>query len=317
MVRATSADVEKNSLVIPIYGNQENIEKLLEALIELFERLEQNLEVVFVVDGSPDRSAAMLEEELPSLPFPAQLVQHSRNFGSFAAVVTGLSFCTGDYCAVMAADLQEPLELIEEFFLELRNPSIDIVVGARNGRDDGMVSRAMSQAFWWLFRSTIQPEIPRGGVDVFGCTKQVATVIIALPESNSSLIGQLYWVGFRRLEVQYQRRARVVGRSSWTLKRKLRYLTDSIFSFTTLPISLILSVGAIGTAAALTLGIVVLVGWMTGSIDAPGYTTLILVQILSSSALLGAVGVVGTYVWRTFDNTKNRPRAIIQDRIQK
>jgi len=317
VVRATSADVEKNSLVIPIYGNQENIEKLLEALIELFERLEQNLEVVFVVDGSPDRSAAMLEEELPSLPFPAQLVQHSRNFGSFAAVVTGLSFCTGDYCAVMAADLQEPLELIEEFFLELRNPSIDIVVGARNGRDDGMVSRAMSQAFWWLFRSTIQPEIPRGGVDVFGCTKQVATVIIALPESNSSLIGQLYWVGFRRLEVQYQRRARVVGRSSWTLKRKLRYLTDSIFSFTTLPISLILSVGAIGTAAALTLGIVVLVGWMTGSIDAPGYTTLILVQILSSSALLGAVGVVGTYVWRTFDNTKNRPRAIIQDRIQK
>lgn len=316
MGNAPSLQGITNSVIVPVYGNEENVSDLLTALRELWERLDHDLEVVFVIDGSPDKSFEILEAELPNLAFSAQLIVHSRNFGSFSAVVTGLSSSNGQYCAVMAADLQEPLELIEGFFAKLRNPSIDIVVGARTARDDGVTSGITSRAFWSLFRRLIQPEIPRGGVDVFGCTRQVAEVIVALPESNSSLIGQLYWVGFRRAEIGYSRLARQTGHSRWTLRRKLKYLSDSIFSFTTLPIGLILLVGALGILSGLALGVFVLVGWVSGSISAPGYTTLILVQVLSSSALLMAIGVIGTYVWRTFDNTKSRPRSIVRETIR-
>lgn len=310
-------DLDSNNLIIPVYRNEENIEDLLAALTTLDKMLEGNLEVVFVVDGSPDRSGAILETSLSSLSLKAQVVHHSRNFGSFAAIVTGLSSSSGRYCAVMAADLQEPVELVVDFFSTLRNPSVDIVVGVRSGRSDSKASMAMSRSFWWLFRTLVEPEIPPGGVDVFGCTRQVANVIISLPESNSSLIGLLYWIGFRRVEIGYERKPRVVGRSAWNFKRRVKYLTDSIFSFTTLPINVILMVGVLGSMSAVALGFGVLLSWLGGSIDQPGYTTLILVQLLSTSALLLAIGVVGTYVWRTFANTKNRPQAIVQDRLIK
>lgn len=301
-----------NSVVIPVYRNEDNIPDLIEALRDLQKRLGNDLEVVFVDDGSPDSSRAVIQQLTVDVPFAVQVISHSRNFGSFAAIVTGLGMARGEAIAVMAADLQEPIDLIEKFFQVLSDNSVDIVLGAREGRSDGALSSAMSNIFWAVYRSLVQPDVPRGGVDVFGCSRQVAEIICRLPEANSSLVGLLYWIGFNRVEVGYERLPRRKGQSAWNLRRRFRYLSDSMFSFTTLPISLILWVGAVGSVVALALSFSVLVAWLRGLIPEPGFTTLALIQLGSTAAILLAIGVVGTYVWRTFDNSKGRPNAIIK-----
>lgn len=301
------------SLVIPLFKNEENISELIDVLVSLDARVSGDLEVVFVDDGSPDKSVQRIEERLQDVSLDVQIVRHSRNFGSFAAITSGIRSARGQSIAVMAADLQEPPELIEEFFKVLASDEADIVVGARRGRQDGRMSSALSNVFWSVYRTFVQPEIPPGGVDVFGCSRQVAEVIHRLPESNSSLVGLLYWVGFRRVEVSYDRLPRRKGESAWNFRRRMKYLNDSIFSFTTLPVNLILFVGALGTLVALALSIFVFVGWLRGLIPEPGFTSLALIQLGSTAAILLALGVVGTYVWRTFDNSKGRPNAIIRE----
>lgn len=300
------------SLVVPVYKNERNIPELIIALCELSGRLKDDLEVVFVNDGSPDCSVTLIRELTLDAPFAVQVISHSRNFGSFAAMVTGLGAFKGQLVAVMAADLQEPIDLIEKFFEVLADDSVDVVVGARTGRSDGIASSALSNLFWFIFRALIRPDIPRGGVDVFGCSREVAQIVSRLPEANSSLVGLLYWIGFRRVEIGYQRLPRAKGKSAWGLRRRFRYLNDSVFSFTTLPISLILWMGGLGSAVALILSFSVFIAWLSGSIAEPGFTTLALIQLGSTGAILLSIGVVGIYVWRTFDNTKGRPNAIIK-----
>lgn len=156
-----------HSLVIPVYGNEASIGELLEAIAGLSRRLSQPLEAVFVVDGSPDRSYALLRDALPRMPFPAQLLVHSRNFGAFAAIRTGLAAARGEDVAVMAADLQDPIELIERFYDVLARDEADVIIGTRVARADPFLSRVASGVFWWLYRRLVLPQIPPGGVDVF------------------------------------------------------------------------------------------------------------------------------------------------------
>ncbi len=159
----------------------------------------------------------------------------------------------------MAADLQEPVSLVRDFFNGLATGEHDIAVGVRESRDDRARDMLAARTFWWLFRKLVQREIPPGGVDVFGCTRQVATELVRMEESHTSLIGLIYWVGYRRLEVPYVRLPRLVGSSGWGFHRKARYLLDSIFSFTDLPITVIIALGALGVAASTVWSIVVLV----------------------------------------------------------
>ena len=157
------------SLVIPVYRNEGSIPELLRTARELDEKLERELEVVFVVDGSPDRSAELLQAELPISGLKARLLMLSRNFGSFAAIRAGLAEASGPYFAVMAADLQDPPEAVLEFFRVLAEERVDVVIGKREGRGDPLLSRWASQLFWYLYRRLVQPEMPPGGVDMFGC----------------------------------------------------------------------------------------------------------------------------------------------------
>ena len=172
----------------------------------------------------------------------------------------------------MAADLQEPIELMVEFYARLTSREADVVVGTRESRDDPNVSRFFSAAYWRLYRRLVLPQMPPGGVDVFACSAQVAQQFRNLPESHTSLVGQLYWLGFRRVEVPYQRLRREHGRSGWTFRKKVRYLLDSVFSFTSLPVSLILVVGVVGTVLSLLGAAVVFGAWLFGEIPVPGYT---------------------------------------------
>ena len=299
------------SVVVPVYLNEETLAAVVERLDGLADELDGAFEAVFVVDGSPDASLLLLRRLLSERRrFSAQLIALSRNFGSFSAVRAGLAAAQGDYLAMMAADLQEPVSLVRDFFRGLAGGEHDIAIGVRTAREDPVRDMLPARAFWWLYRRLVEREIPPGGVDVFGCTRQVADQLLRLNESHTSLVGLLYWVGFRRLEVPYARQPRLVGSSGWGFRRKLRYLLDSIFSFTDLPITAIIVLGAFGVAVSVIWSIVVVAAWAAGEINVPGYTPLMLALFFVTSSVLIALGLVGSYVWRTYENSKGRPDVV-------
>jgi glycosyltransferase involved in cell wall biosynthesis len=298
------------SVVVPVYGNAETLPAVVDRLVEMDAELGGGLEAVFVVDGSPDDSFEVLRALLPTCGIASQLLVHSRNFGSFAAIRTGLAHGRGDYLAAMAADLQEPPGLVRDFFELLRDDKADVAVGSRTKRQDPFLSSLLARTFWGLYRRTVHRAIPPGGVDVFGCTRAVAQRLVSLDESHSSLVGLLYWVGFRRVEVPYERLERTSGTSGWSVRRKYRYFLDSVYSFSDLPITMLVTVGAVGSVVTVLVSIVTVVARIAGLIRVPGYTALMLVLLMSTTSLLLGLGVVGSYVWRTYENSKNRPTAI-------
>jgi glycosyltransferase involved in cell wall biosynthesis len=299
-----------HSLVIPVYRNEENIPDLIIALNEL-ERAVADLEVVFVIDGSPDRSAELLAQALSNARFAWQLIELSRNFGAFAAIRQGLALARGKWLAVMAADLQEPPELIVEFFRKLNAGNCDVVVGVRASRADPPLTRVGSWLYWSLYRRLIMHQIPAGGVDVFGCNRAFCDALLSLEERETSLIGQLFWLGFRREEITYERRPRTAGKSAWKFRQKFRYMMDSVFAFSDLPIHLLLWLGVIGIVASLVLAGIVIIAWFWGDIDVRGYVPIMLAITFFGSILILGQGILGCYLWRVSENSKRRPLSVI------
>ena len=299
------------TVVVPVYRNAGNIAPLLLRLAELHARVPGGIELVFVVDGSPDDSHARLAAALPAQPFAAQLLLLSRNFGSFAAIREGLSVVRTPCSAVMAADLQEPIELIEQFFAELRADRADVVVGHRAGRHDPFFDRMASGLFWWSYRKLVQKELPPGGIDVFGCNDAFRRHLLQFSESHTSLVGQILWLGFRRLALPYVRQPREIGQSAWTFRGKLKYLSDSVFAFSDLPIRLFMLAGGLGLLASVLLALIVLAAKLSGAVPVPGYAATVLTILFFAGINLLGLGIIGSYVWRAFENTKARPLAVV------
>ena len=300
------------SLIIPVYNNEENLPRLFGELDQLAAQLDDDIEIVFVVDGATDGSLRVLRERLPSWPRRTQLIELSRNFGSFAAITAGLEHAGGDYFAVIAADLQEPPQLVVEFRRLLASGEADVVMGHRVGRADPWWSRIASESFWRLYRRFVVRDIPRGGVDVFGCTREVRDHLLQLREVTTNLVALVFWLGFRRSFVPYERRPRLEGRSGWTLGRKLRYAVDSVFSFTDLPIRALLILGTGGTLVALIAALTVFIMWSLGRIPVLGYTPLMLVITFFGGLTALGLGIVGQYLWLSLQNVRRRPNFIVK-----
>ena len=310
--------VKKLSVVIPVYRNFESIPHLIESLTSLAIRVRDDwqvdFEAVFVVDGCPEGSHQLLEDILQVVPFSSQLLLHSRNFGSFAAIRSGLQVATGDFFAIIAADMQEPPELVLLFLENLADDNCDLVIGCRENRNDPLLSRFTSDLFWKLYKTLIISEIPHKGVDVFGCNRNFRDHLLRLQESNSSLVGQIYWLGFRRSEVMYTRRKRSHGKSAWTLKKKVDYLLNSVFSFTDLPIQLLTIFGLIGILFSTAIGTTILFARLFSNIPVPGYATTLLTMIFFGGLNALGLGIIGNYAWRAYENTKCRPLAIVHSK---
>jgi glycosyltransferase involved in cell wall biosynthesis len=303
-------------IVIPVYRNEQSIPSLLAALEDVAQSLRRSLQgefevtITFVIDGSPDQSESALQHLLPRASFRSQLVRHSRNFGSMAAVRTGLLHTTADHYAVIAADLQEPPQLVVEFAHMLWSGQCDVAVGVRSGRDDPVVSKLLSACFWRLYRSMVNPDFPAGGVDVFACSREVRNALVALPEANTSLIGQLYWLGFRRAEVPYRRQSRQHGKSAWTFARKISYMLDSVFAFTDLPIRALGVLGGACVVIGMIWAIAIVIGRLWGQIEVSGFSTLAVMMLLFGGVNAMGVSIAGIYAWRAYENSKGRPLAM-------
>jgi glycosyltransferase involved in cell wall biosynthesis len=301
----------KYSLVIPVYKNEDSIHRMLESLSAINQKLGGQLEAVFVVDGSPDKSYALLRDAIGNLSFAAQLLTHSRNFGSFPAIRSGLAVARGEFFGVMAADLQEPSELFLKFFEVLASDSCDVAIGTRIRRNDPLTSRIASGLFWRAYRKLVVRDMPQGGVDVFGCNRKFRDHLLQLEESRTSLIALVFWLGFRRNFVEYERQVRQDGESSWTFSKKLEYMMDSIFSFTDLPIRLLFRIGVVGSIMSIGLASFILLARILDVIEVPGYATTILVILILGALNLFGLGLVGSYAWRGYENSKRRPLSIV------
>ncbi len=302
-----------HTLIIPVFRNEAFLPEVLHAVRDIAGETAGELEVIFVVDGSPDRSEAWLRAHLPTFTVSSQLIALSRNFGSFTAVRTGMVAARGDFIAVMAADLQEPPGLMIDFFKSLAQGN-DVVIGTRTARDDPLAGQFSARLFWRLYRFLVQPEIPVSGVDVFAVSRRARDALLQLDEAHSSLIAQLFWIGFPRAEVPYQRRARKYGSSGWTWRSKAKYLLDSIFSFTAIPITLLMLIGCAGTLGFMLLGIALMAARLLNLVAVPGYTAIMVTLLFSASLILLGLGIVGSYVWRAYENTKRRPLGLVRER---
>jgi hypothetical protein len=211
----------------------------------------------------------------------------------------------------MAADLQEPAELVLAFRERLETGECDVVLGVREGREDDYVSRLLSGLFWRAYRILIQREVPPGGVDVFGCSAPFRDHLLSLEEHNTTLVGLVFWLGFARKEILYRRLPRRHGRSAWSFRRRMRYLLDSAFAFSHLPVRLLEAVGLLGLGLACVLGGVVLYAKLRGEIPVPGYAATVIVVIFFGGLNSLGLGLLGEYIWRTFENSKRRPPFVV------
>ena len=306
----------KVSIIVPVYFNENNLQLLYEDLKrKVFDIVDFDYELVFINDGSEDASYEVMME-LAQKDDKIFCYSLSRNFGSHAAILCGLEHCTGDCAVIKAADLQEPSELILQM-VEKWNKGNNVVLAARKGRQEGKKQIFFANMYYKMIQKTAFPNMPNGGFDIFLIDRKVISVIQALDEKNSAITGQILWCGFRTDIVYYERLARTIGESKWTMKKKIGLVSNTLFSFSTLPIAFVTAIGAISFSGSLIWAVVVFLCKIIGLIDVNGWTTLFIFNLFSFGVIMLTLGVLGSYLWRTFDASRNRPTYIIEEKYTK
>ena len=301
--------MSKLSIVVPVYFNEFNLEPLYKDIREkIIEKAVFDYEIVMVDDGSGDNSWQVMQS-LAKTDDHIKPIRLSRNFGSHAAILCGLSHSTGDCAVVKAADLQEPTEMILEMYREWENGN-NVVLAIREDRADKSM---FSELYYWLTRKVALPTMPAHGFDVFLLDRKVIQVLMSLDEKNSAITGQILWSGFRTANVYYTRKERKIGKSRWTLKKKIRLVMDTMFNFSTLPITLISWIGVLSSVGAALWALALIVTKLFVVIQVAGYTSLLVFQLFSFGVIMLTLGLLGNYLWRTFDAGRNRPVYIVED----
>ena len=302
----------KVSLCISVYKSEDNLRPLYADLKEKFiDKIDYDYEIVMVNDGSPDNSWAVMQELAAQDPH-IKIVKLSRNFGAHAADLCGLAHATGDCAIVKAADLQEPTEMILDMVDSWRRGN-NVVLAVRKERDESRGQVFFANMYYALMRKTALPNMPKTGFDSYLVDRKVIRVLDELDEKNSMVTGQILWCGFQTDQVYYTRKEREIGKSGWTLKKKVRLVMDSLFGFSTVPISIVLGVGVLSFIIALVWAIWILIDKLAGRIDVSGWTTLFVFSLFSFGTIMITLGILGEYLWRTFDASRRRPTYIVEE----
>ena len=295
------------SIVVPVYKNSANILSLIERTAEIeesFSKQDVCMEFIFVVDGCPEGSYEILKTEILRHHFSSKLYKLNRNVGSAQAIKFGLNEADGKYVAVMAADLQEPVDLFADMYFAIKESGEGIVFASRKKRNDGFITNLYSSAYWKLWSKALNKEIPSGGMDVFCMTQEVKNRFAGSSYKGTALIAALLDLNLPYSFVPYERANRDEGKSAWTIKKKLRMISDSVYGFTDLPLRLINYIGVGGIVVSIILGLTVVVGKLLGKIDSPGFAALITTILFTNSLILIAVSIATNYIWRIFLNSK-------------
>lgn len=306
--------MSKISIVVPVYYNSDTLEMLYADMKEKILPVLKDYEIVFVDDGSGDNSWEIMNN-IKAQDSNVVCVKLSRNFGEHAAILAGLSVCTGDCAVTKQADLQEDSTIILEMYESWKKGN-KVVLAVREDRDENKIKVFFANMYYALVRKTINKNMPKGGCDCYLLDRQVIEVIERLDEKNSSLTLQVLWVGFQTDKIYFHRKDREVGKSRWTLSKKIKLVVDSMMSFSYFPIRCMTAVGIVFDILSIILFIGVLIEYFTKGTPIVGWSSLMCVVLISSGLILSFLGVLGEYLWRTLDASRARPPFII-DTVRK
>ncbi len=305
------------SIVIPVYHNAASLPDLLGKFRDLAQKnAADTFEFVFVDDGSRDNSFEVLQTLAADEP-RMRIIKLSRNFGSNAALLAGLDQSRGDAVAVIAADLQDPPELIHDM-LGFWRQGRKVVLAARESREDPGLTSLMADTFYRLFRRFAIKTMPKRGFDFFLIDRQVCDLVKAIQENNAYLMGLILWLGFDPHVIYYHRREREkrYGRSMWTFARKFKYFVDSFVAFSYMPVRAASLLGIGLSIAGILYAALVVVARIFFDVHAEGWASIMVVLLVVSGAQLLMTGILGEYLWRNLDETRRRPRFIIERTIE-
>ena len=305
--------MSKISIVVPVYYNADTLMMLYEDMKEKILGKLEDYELVFVDDGSGDNSWEIMNQ-IKDMDGNTKCVKLSRNFGEHAALLAGLSVCTGDCAVTKQADLQEDSEIILDMYESWKKGN-KVVLAVRSDRDENPVKKFFASMYYVIIHKLVNEKMPVGGCDCYLLDRQVIKVLEMLDEKNSSLTLQVLWAGFKTDHVYFHRRDREVGKSRWTLSKKIKLAMDSMLSFSYFPIRFMSTVGVIFFLVSILMAIEVIVEKVAVGTPILGWASLMCVVLFSFGCMMLMMGILGEYVWRALDASRNRPPYLI-DEIQ-
>jgi dolichol-phosphate mannosyltransferase len=305
------------SIVTPAFNEEANLPEFVQAIEAVGEQLRPSgldLEIVIVDDHSGDATPAVAQRLLAGHA-NLRYLRLSRNSGAHAASSAGLQCCSGDAAVIMAADLQDPPEIIPALVRAWKEGN-DVVWACRAERiGESWSTLAASRLYYRLMRVLALPQMPAKGADFVLIDRKVIDALNGIGEKHTSLLGMILWLGFRQTSLEYAKQARRAGRSKWTLSKKIKLFVDSVVSFSYAPIRIMSLFGFLMAGAGFLYALSVIIGrlggWVTAGI---GFAALMTVLLVGQGAILVMLGILGEYLWRTFDEARGRPRYIIEER---
>lgn len=301
------------SIVIPIYNEQETIPELYRRLKAVIDTLDAPAEVILVDDGSSDGSFDMLKELHRQDP-RVKALRFSRNFGHQTAISAGIDNAQGDAVILMDGDLQDPPEVLPLFIAKWKE-KFDVVYAIRKNRKENIFKRAAYATFYRLLRKLSYLDIPLDSGDFCLMDKRVAETVRTLRERSRFVRGLRTWAGFRQTGLEYERDYRFAGEPKYTFSKLLKLAYDGLFSFSTVPLRLAVYTGFFFAALAFFGGVLIIYRKLMHGIDVVGWASTIVVIIFLGGIILATLGIIGEYISRIYDEVKNRPLYVVQDKI--
>ncbi len=311
-----TARIKKLSAIIACYRDAPAVPHMYERLRVVFDKIGVNGEIIFVNDASPDDAAQVLKE-LAGRDKSVVVVNHSRNFGSQSAFTSGMRIATGDAVVLMDGDLQDPPELIEEFYKRWQE-GYEVVYGQRVSREAPPYMRFLYKAFYRLFRAASYVRVPVDAGDFSLLDRKVVVALNSLPENNRFLRGLRAWVGFNQIGVPYVRPERMFGRTTNSFLRNIQWARQAILSFSYVPLDLITWLGLLTVAVAfVTIVVQILVRLIDPRAVPSGFTTLIILILFLGGVQLVCLSIIGSYLAHIYDEVKRRPPFIVESILNK
>lgn len=300
------------SIIIPIYNEEKNISLLYSRLTKILQDCAIEYELFFINDGSKDNSIYLIKE-LAQIDYKVKYIDFSRNFGHQIAVTAGLHHATGSAAVIIDADLQDPPELIPDLFKKY-NEGYSVVYAKRKSRNgESFLKKFTAKVFYRLLSSITNINIPLDTGDFRIIDRKVIDILKQMPEQNKFLRGQIAWVGFRQTFIEYERHERFAGKTGYTYKKMLRFALDGITSFSDLPLKLASLTGFGVSLISFLLMLYTLYSKYITKDYVPGWPSLMISILFLGGIQLIGIGIIGEYISRIGNNTRNRPLYVIND----
>ena len=303
------------SIILPVYNEESNIENAYQAIKEILLPKGIDFELVFVNDGSKDRSFEIIRKLAERVKDGRILgLSFSRNFGKEAAIFAGLSHATGEVCAVMDCDLQHPPETLLEMY-ELWQQGFEIIEGVKRSRGkENIIYKGFARLFYKLISHSTGIEMYRSS-DFKMLDRKVVDEYVKLTERNIFFRALSSWLGYKSAVVEFDVKERASGTTKWSIKSLVKYAIGSICSFTTAPMQLITLSGVIFFIFAAVIGVQSIIKWASGR-ALEGFTTVILLLLIIGSLIMISLGIIGYYLARIYEEIKGRPRSIVDEIVK-